>query len=67
MRALVINLEKKLSIGRTVCLTFRNAGTLLSRVIVFCVGWAFFGADAGTQVTPDDEHNFMVCVYFSLL
>jgi len=48
-----------------VCCTCRNAGTLLSRVVVFCVGWGFFGADAGTKVTPADKSNFMVCrVYF---
>jgi len=40
--------------------TCRNAGTLLSRVVVFCVGWGFFGADASTKVTPDDAQNFMV-------
>jgi len=32
----------------------------LSRVIVFCVGWGFFGADASTKVTPADDQNFMV-------
>jgi len=41
--------------------TVRNAGTLLSRVIVFCIGWGFFGADASAKVTPADDQNFMVC------
>jgi len=66
---LITKFTKKIHTYQTACLIFRNAGTLLSRVIVFCIGWGFFSVDTSTKVTRADAQNFMVSIsmYFLAL
>jgi len=69
MTMLMTKFTKKIHTYQTACLIFRNAGTLLSRVIVFCIGWGFFSVDTSTKVTHADAQNFMVSIsmYFLAL